>query len=636
MQNQELCNVAILAGGFGTRLRSRMGTLPKPMTPILGIPVLEHQIMLCHKFGFNRIALLVHHEFKMIQEYFKGGERFGVALNYCIEDKPRGTAGALSDSLHILEDKFLVLYADTYADVNLRKLWDTHESIRPSATLLLHPNDHPYDSDLVEVDRSGTIRAIHAYPHSANYNYRNLVNAAAYVLEKKELYGMIPGDGRIDLAKNTFPEMLKRGMFLNSYITPEYIRDMGTPDRLDKVENDIKIGLPERLSDRGLRSAVFLDRDGTINYEVGHLCRPEEFELLPGAGSAIKKLNLAGLLAIGITNQPIIARGDVTFLKLNEIHAKMDRLLGEYGSYLDSLYICPHHPDGGFDGEVEELKIECQCRKPKTGMIDRAVNEFFVDRRHSWMIGDTTTDIEAGKRAGLRTILLRTGHAGLDQKYKTLPDYVATSLSDAVDLVIHGHGAIFKQLLNVCTEVVSTRLVLIGGCMRSGKTVVSTVLKEMMSEAGRNVHIISLDELLRPSVVCTSGFGVSEHNDIDAMHAMLLTLMDASTRIELVLPLYESQSRMTRNSAMYSVGPDDLIIVEGCAVLLDPVLLSYTDVRIFVDASEEVRVRRIKEDSVWRESKSIVSGICLASREPDEMALRKASMLLAKHIVLTG
>ena len=151
------------------------------------------------------------------------------------------------------------------------------------------------------------------------------------------------------------------------------------------------------------QKAIFLDRDGTINKYVGFLRNIDEFELLPGVIEAIKKINASGYLAIVVTNQPVIARGEVSYGELEEIHNKMETLLGEKGAYIDAIYYCPHHPDKGYDGEIPELKFECDCRKPKPGMLWKAATDFNVDLSKSWMIGDGENDVLAGKNARCMT-----------------------------------------------------------------------------------------------------------------------------------------------------------------------------------------------------------------------------------------
>lgn len=577
--------VAILAGGMGTRLKSRTGDLPKPMAPVMGRPVLEHQIDLCRRHGLTRIALLVHYAHAAISDHFGDGSNFGVQIEYHVEEEPRGTAGALRDALDAMEERFLVLYGDTYADIDLTAFLAAHASTPADATLLLHPNDHPQDSDLIALDDRGFVLGVHPYPRPEDEVLANLVNAALYIIERDAIRDAIPVTGRHDLAKHSFPAMLAAGLRIRGYVTPEYIKDMGTPERLDKVERDIQVGLPERLSTRHRRQAVFLDRDGVINREVQHLRSPEQIELLPGAGSSIRAINRAGRLAICVTNQPVVARGDVTFEGLAQIHARMEYLLGLDRAYIDRLYFCPHHPHRGYPGEVPELKIDCDCRKPNPGMLDQAVRELLIDRRHSWMIGDTTSDILAGRRAGLRTILVRTGHAGSDGKYPVRPDYALADLAAAVDWILTGHGNAVARLAPLVPSASNARLALIDGAEKAGKSSLAQVLAELVQETGRTVHVFSSDPAWRRG---TASSTLPEIRD-----ALLPILAGGRQIIPEAL-----DSRVERDRG--SIGPDDLIILEGMGVLADSALREAAELRLLVETDEAFRAERLTVDSPWQ------------------------------------
>jgi D,D-heptose 1,7-bisphosphate phosphatase len=186
-----------------------------------------------------------------------------------------------------------------------------------------------------------------------------------------------------------------------AYTTPEYIKDMGTPDRYYEVENDIKQGKVKARNLQHKQKAVFLDRDGTINQYVGFLTTAEQFDLIPQVADAIKRINQSGRLAIVVTNQPVIARGECSWDELQHIHQKMETELGKCGAYLDGIYVCPHHPDKGFAGERPEYKVTCECRKPKAGLFLQAAADFNIDLSQSYMIGDSDNDVEAGRNAGL-------------------------------------------------------------------------------------------------------------------------------------------------------------------------------------------------------------------------------------------
>lgn len=593
-------NVAILAGGFGNRLKSRTGNEPKPMALILGKPVLEHQILLCKKFGFTEIALLVHYGSEVIKDYFNDGSNWGVNISYVEEKDPRGTAGALLDALSHLNDIFLVLYGDTYLDVDLGKLYSFHIDNKSEATIMLHPNDHPSDSDLVEIDTEFKVTKIYPYPHPEGIYINNLVNAGLYVLNKSALYGFIPHSGKYDLAKHTFTELVKANRRILGYKSQEYIKDMGTPERLDKVEGDIIKGVAESLSNRYPRKAVFIDRDGTINKEVSHLKRIEDFQLLPNVGGAIRKLNRAGFLSVCVTNQPVIARGDLTYNGLKEIHNKMDYELGLHGAYLDQVYVCPHHKESGFDREVKELKIDCECRKPKTGLIDQAVREMYIDRRYSWFIGDTTTDMKAGFDAGLRTILVRTGYAGNDLKCKILPDFIFPDLDTAVDFVLFGYNALVRKILPVLPSLIDKRLILIGGPARAGKSTLAKALSNIISDAGVKSHVISLDGWLKPKAERKEGEGVLNRYEMEHFLSILDSVLFNKQRIQIEIPIYDRLKQSTFFNDQITIGPEDMVIVEGVTALLSNEMNKLTDCRIYIDIDENQRNERLLADYHWR------------------------------------
>lgn len=637
MNNCEMkCNVAILAGGMGTRLRERSGDLPKPMVPVLGKPVLQHQIELCKQHGFCNIALLVQHRHEKISEYFGDGIALGVNLTYAIENEPRGTAGALRDALPLLSDRFFVLYGDTFLDVDMRKMWNAHMGSGAVGTLLLHPNDHPQDSDLVVIDAQGSVCSILPYPHPPGREVRNLVNAALYVLERVGLEAVTPIEGKADIAKHMFPRMLDLGQRLHGYVTPEYIKDMGTPERLDKVERDFVAGLPERLSTRHLRSAVFLDRDGTLIREINHLTAPDQLELLPDVAAAVRRLNREATLAVVVTNQPVVARGDISIEGLTKVHARLESQLGAEGAFIDGLYFCPHHPDKGFPGEVPELKGPCLCRKPEPGLIDQACRDLSIDRRNSWIIGDTTSDIEAGRRAGIRTILLRTGYAGSDAKHAIRPDYICPDLTDAVEWVLDGHADMTRRMAKIAvTASNSKRLVLVGGLARTGKSFAAQVLKELLFALGREAHVVSLDGWLKPKDQRFEGTGVCDRYDLKAAGNVIATVALSKTREVLRELLYDRVARIAGDLAIeHSIGPEDILIVEGVPALLMNELNKLTNtVKVFVDIAPSIRTERLTKDYKWRGKPTDQHEETIAMRELDETPVVMQSRSLADFVI---
>ena len=221
----------ILAGGKGTRLKDRLGDLPKPMIPIAGKPLLEHQIELARAHGFTEVLLFVHHRADLIQQHFGDGQRWGLSVRYIVEKEPLGTAGAVLAGLAELAERFAVMYGDTMVNVDLMRFWNAHETSGAAATLFLHPNNHPLDSDLVEVDAADRVTAFHNRPHPPGKYFQNLVNAGLYVIEKSALAPWRDNTRSLDFGKDLFPAMLTRGFHLLGYNSPEFIKDIGTPDR---------------------------------------------------------------------------------------------------------------------------------------------------------------------------------------------------------------------------------------------------------------------------------------------------------------------------------------------------------------------------------------------------------------------
>lgn len=425
----------ILAGGKGTRLAGVRTDIPKPMMPILGKPLLQYQVELLKEHGITKIWMIVGHLHEQIVTHFGNGQQFGVDIQYFIEDRPLGTTGGIKALEAELQETFIVLYGDVLMEMDLSRLVQFHQEKKADATLVVHPNDHPYDSDLLDVNEQDQVVAFYAKPHPEGLVYRNLVNAACYVFEPCILKDLEVGV-KADFGKDIFPDLYqKRKVF--AYNTPEYLKDMGTPDRLSKVEAALKEGKVHQRNLNNLQKAIFLDRDGVINIDTDLIHRPEDFELYPYAASSIRKINKMGYLAVVVTNQSVIARGLCTVEELGEIHKKMETELGKQGAYVEAVYYCPHHPHGGYDGEVKEYKVDCSCRKPKPGMLLDAAKRFHIDLTQSYLVGDSPRDIEAGKAAGVTTIRVKTGH-GL-KPHTASPDFYVDSLVEAVELIESKH-----------------------------------------------------------------------------------------------------------------------------------------------------------------------------------------------------
>lgn len=413
----------IMSGGKGTRISELFPDIPKPLIPICGKPVLEHEIEILKNQGFDDIILTVSHMADKLKEYFGDGEKFGVHIEYFVEDIPLGNAGALFRLRDKLTEDFLLLNADSVFNIDFNRFVKFHKEHDALATLFTHPNDHPYDSGLIIADGDKSVQKWLAKEDERPQFYQNRVNAGLHIISPKLLENEIDLP-KIDLDRHLLKPLAGTGKMF-CYDSPEYVKDMGTPERYSAVCEDFTKGIVNAKNLKNKQRAIFLDRDGTINKYVGFLRNINDFELLPTAAEAINMINRSGYLAIVVTNQPIIARGEVTFEELENIHKKMETLLGKNGAYLDAVYYCPHHPDKGFEGEVKELKIQCNCRKPKAGMLLKAAEKFNIDLKNSWIIGDGEHDIKAGKNAGCKTALIteKNENFGQDMTVNSLLEF---------------------------------------------------------------------------------------------------------------------------------------------------------------------------------------------------------------------
>ena len=423
----------IMAGGKGTRAAAIADDIPKPMIPICGKPILEYQIECLKKNGLTEIILVIGHLGQHIKGYFGDGSSFGVNISWFTETEPLGTAGALEKIENLSED-FILLNGDVIFDIDFFRMIAFHKAKNAQVTLAVHPNSHPFDSALIVSNADNQVTGWINKEDERAY-YKNQVNAGIHILSADFIKNCRQSKEKIDLDRDMLKPSIPAGRIF-AYPTPEYIKDMGTPERYAQVSSDIEKGLVQGKNLAVKQKAVFLDRDGTINVFIKDhfVTKPELFELIDGAAEAVKKINGSGCLAIVITNQPVIARGEVDFQTLDLIHMKMETELGKHGAYIDDLFYCPHHPDRGFKGERPEYKIECDCRKPKPGMILKAAEKYNIDLARSYMVGDDMRDINAGKAAGCKTVLITNPHT--EDKTASTADIQCASLKEFTEIYL--------------------------------------------------------------------------------------------------------------------------------------------------------------------------------------------------------
>ncbi|MDB2524207.1 HAD-IIIA family hydrolase [Amylibacter sp.] len=418
MIDKKKYGVVINAGGLGSRLANRYDGLPKALVPVFDKPILVDQIDKFISQGFNVFYIFLGHRADLIIEELKRRyTKKDVELNTFVECEPLGSGGAILANFSELPEHFIFTYCDIYFDLSIEKMISFHEANTSSMTILVHPNDHPYDSDLVSVNPNNLVNSIKPHPHTFADFTGNLVNAAFYIVNKTCLSDFRNKGGNQDFAQDIIPSILSK-FVVSAYKTPEFLKDMGTPERLDKVRQNYSNRF--RLAERN--QVICLDRDGTLNKCVkgDYITHPEEFELLDGVSEAVSIIRKLGFFVVCVTNQPVIARGDVDEVGLKKIHMKMDWLLGAENAYLDGIYYCPHHTDSGYPGEIVELKIDCDCRKPKIGLLEQVMDYIPFKCSDSWFVGDSWRDIQCGQTFGMRTCSVGTEDLGADVKVETL------------------------------------------------------------------------------------------------------------------------------------------------------------------------------------------------------------------------
>lgn len=433
----------IMAGGKGTRISSIANDIPKPMIDLCGTPILEHQLRSLEGQGFREFVLVIGHLGHKIIEYFGDGSQFGLEIKYIQEDTPLGTVGGLYylPSLfenHVFDQPILLINGDVVFDIDVDRFYDFHKNRHSDITLFTHPNSHPYDSALIETDSNGQITKW-LNKEDPRSDYKNRVNAGIHILEPKILQKIwgLGSPVKLDLDRDIIkPAITTKELCVYAYDSPEYVKDMGTPERYCQICKDYQSEIIHKKSLKNKQRAIFLDRDGTLNIHPGimrFIISPDDLQLIDHVGEAIQIINNSGYLAIVVTNQPVIARGDCTIETLDKIHARLERLLGEEGAYLDDLIYCPHHPDKGFAGERLEYKIECECRKPKPGMILQMAEKYNIDLSQSFMVGDSEVDMIAGRAVGCKTVYIQSECHQIETK---LYDFYADNLVEVIQRIL--------------------------------------------------------------------------------------------------------------------------------------------------------------------------------------------------------
>jgi histidinol-phosphate phosphatase family protein len=618
----------IVAGGKGSRLAEFTLDVPKPMLKIGGKPLLQHQIELLKKYDIDEIIILVNYKKNVIMDYFGDGKALGVAISYFEEKEPLGTVGGIKEIESQLSDYFLVLYGDVMVNMDLNRLLAFHVIKNSGCTLVLHPNNHPADSDLVEINVAGRVTAFHPKPHSTGLIYRNLVNAGVYVFSTSILQWLEKGK-KADFGRQIFPAIYNKVQMFG-YHTAEYLKDMGTPERLEEVNRDWKSGRIEASAYEHKKKAFFLDRDGVLNDEKNFVSRPEDLQLYEFTADAVRRINESGYLSVVVTNQSAVARNLCTIEDVEAIHRKLETDLGAKGAWLDAIYFCPHHPDRGYPEENPIYKTDCDCRKPKTGMFMKAAEKFNIEFSGSVMIGDSERDIQAGKNAGCVTVGVRTGY-GI-KKTTVMPDYFFENLQEAVIFILDEP---YKKLFHTLAETYKNKrkeqfIISVAGNARSGKSVLSAYLQQKFREHHRKVLRLELDHWLLPENKRDQCKNVYDRFRLTDMVADISRMLSGET---ISVFTYANHPERQSFPVQYSAKDHQVIILDGIVALSHEFLRNVSDFRIFLEIPEEIFYSRFIQYYRWRGKSLEEARALMEKRKSDEYQLIEKESKFADLVI---
>lgn len=401
----------ILAGGLGTRLRSKVAELPKSMAPINGLPFLSYQLNYLKQFEIKTVYLAVGYLSHVITDYF--GDSFkGMNLVYTFEEEPLGTGGAISQALaKTTQEEVLILNGDTMFQVDLAKFYLAHTENNADFSLALKPLTNFERYGVVQLNEHNQVTGF----EEKQFQESGLINGGVYLLNKSAL-ASYSFPTKYSFEKE-FLETKYTELLFHGYESEGYFLDIGIPADYDQAQEDFK-----RYSSWDLDSSwtLFLDRDGVINTHIkgGYVTSLSEFEFIDGVLTSLPKLaQIVGRIVV-VTNQQCIGKGILSEGELNEIHDHMVATIQNEGGRIDAVYFAP-----------QLVSENSTMRKPNTGMADAAKEQFpEIDFTKSIMVGDSLTDMEFGRRKGMKTVHITPGLNGqVDRCFPTLEDFAKST-----------------------------------------------------------------------------------------------------------------------------------------------------------------------------------------------------------------
>jgi len=385
----KVIQAVILAGGLGTRLKPITDTIPKPMIPFHGKPFLEYLIEMLVEQGIQEVILLLGYLSNKVVDYFGDGSKWNVSIIYSITSVEDDTGLRISKAKELFHDEFLLLYCDNYWPMQLENMYSLFNKTGVDALVTVYTNKDGYTRSNCIVDEKGFITI---YDKTRTLPGLVGVDIGFFLLRKSILNLLSPGN--VNFEKEVIPKLVNNRNIV-AFKTDHRYYSVGSHERLKMTDKFL-----ER------RPTIILDRDGVLNKKAPkahYVTNWNEWEWLPGSMEAVCTLKRNGYQIIIVSNQAGIARGFMTRADLENIQLKMENDLGDVSASIDGIYYCFH----GWEDN-------CDCRKPKPGMLFQAQRDFNLDLSRVFFVGDDERDETAGNLAGMKTFLVNENFTLLD------------------------------------------------------------------------------------------------------------------------------------------------------------------------------------------------------------------------------
>lgn len=435
MMDLSQMQVVVLMGGLGTRLKDYTKNCPKSLVDVCGKPFFEYQLKLLSAWGFKKFLFLIGYKADMIEEYFGDGSEFGVSIEYCYDGEVLlGTGGAVRRAYDYLEDDFMLIYGDSYMDIDYAETiyrYDAGKKSGARALMTVLCNNNRFDKSNVIMDGKKLVLYDKMNPDPK----MNYIDYGVCVYEKS-LFDSYEAGVKFDIAQIQH-ELSLAGQMVAQIVTKRFY-EIGSPQSLAEFSAYVN----KRFNES--HPAVFLDRDGVINEivwndDIEQMDSPmkvSQFNFLPGVVDGLKEIAAKGYYIFVVTNQPAAAKGKTTLANLYDINTYMIDELDKNGVVIDDLYMCPHYTKKLPQTKEDFLIRECNCRKPKPGLLYRAIRKYNIDLSKSYMVGDSCTDVQAGDAVGIKTVFLGDLKCDACKKLGDIaPTYIAKNLEEAAKLL---------------------------------------------------------------------------------------------------------------------------------------------------------------------------------------------------------